>query len=82
MILTRQQQQIIDAGTTIGLDRPTDQDKAFLARQLVQTTTPHAYPGNVPVVSRSNDRLTSPLPPGYHAACQPYHPPSAPKGRT
>lgn len=75
MILTRQQQQIIDAGTTIGLDRPTDQDKAFLARQLVQTTLPHADPGNVPVWSRSNGSLTLTIQQGYDDDGQPYgHP--------
>ncbi|MDQ3185279.1 MAG: replication protein RepA, partial [Pseudomonadota bacterium] len=64
MTLTRQQKHIIDAGTTIALDRPTDQDKAFLARQLVQTTLPHADPGNVPVWSRSNGNLTLSIQPG------------------
>jgi hypothetical protein len=52
MKLTRQQKQIIDAGTTIALDQPTDQDKTFLARQLVQTSLPHADPGNVTAVSQ------------------------------
>src|SRR5690348_1300404 len=65
MKLTRQQKQIVDAGTTISLDRPTDQDKAFLARQLVQTTLPHADPGNVPVWSRSNGNLTLTIQQGY-----------------
>jgi hypothetical protein len=64
MALTRQQKQIIEAGTTIALDKPTDQDKAFLARQLVQTTLPHADPGNVSVWSRSNGNLTLTIQPG------------------
>jgi hypothetical protein len=34
MKLTRQQKQIIDAGTTIALEQPTDQDKALLAASL------------------------------------------------
>lgn len=63
--LTRQQRQIIDAGTVITLDRPTDQDKAFLARQLVQTTLPHSDPGDVPVWSRSNGNLTLTIQQGY-----------------
>jgi hypothetical protein len=64
MKLTRQQKRIIEAGTTIALDKPNDQDKAFLARQLVQTTLPHADPGNVPVWSRSNGNLTLTIQPG------------------
>jgi hypothetical protein len=64
MTLTRQQQQIIEAGSSIALDRPSDQDKAFLARQLVQTTLPHADPGNVPVWSRTNGNLTLTIQPG------------------
>jgi hypothetical protein len=52
MKLTRQQKQIIDAGTTTALDQPNDQDKALLARQLVQTTLPCADPDNVTVVSQ------------------------------
>lgn len=64
-MLTRQQQRIIETGTAISLDRPTDQDKAFLARQLVQTTLPHADPGNVPVWSRSNGNHTLTIQQGY-----------------
>lgn len=62
---SRQQTKIVDAGVSIALDRPTDQDKAFLARQLVQTTLPHADPGNVPVWSRSNGNLTLTIQQGY-----------------
>jgi hypothetical protein len=75
MNLTRQQKQIVDAGTVIALDRPTDQDKAFLARQLVQTTLPHSDPGNVPVWSRSNGNLTLTIQQGYDDDGQPFgHP--------
>lgn len=75
MTITRQQQQIIEAGTVIALDRPTDQDKAFLARQLVQTTLPHSNPGNVPVWSRSNGSITLTIQQGYDDDGQPYgHP--------
>jgi len=66
MRATRQQTKIVDAGVSIALDRPTDQDKAFLARQLVQTTLPHADPGNVPVWSRSNGNLTLTIQQGYN----------------
>ena len=75
MGLTRQQKQIIEAGTTIALDRPTDQDKAFLARQLVQTTLPHSDPGNVPVWSRRNGNLILTIQQGYDPNGEPYgHP--------
>lgn len=75
MKLTRQQKRIVEAGTAIALDRPTDQDKAFLARQLVQTTLPHADPGNVPVWSRSNGNLTLTIQQGYDDDGTPYgHP--------
>lgn len=75
MELTRHQKRLIDASTAIALDRPTDQDKAFLARQLVQTTLPHADPGNVPVWSRSNGNLTLTIQQGYDDDGKPYgHP--------
>jgi len=67
MNATRQSAKIVDAGVSIALDRPTDQDKAFLARQLVQTTLPHADPGNVPVWSRSNGNLTLTIQQGFNA---------------
>ena len=65
MQLTRQQKQIIEAGTSIATDRASDQDKAFMARQLVQTTLPHSDPGNVPVWSRSSGSLTLTIQQGY-----------------
>jgi hypothetical protein len=75
MTLTRQQKQIIDAGTLIALDRATDQDKAFLARQMVQTTLPHSDPGNVPVWSRANGPITLIIQQGYDKTGKPYgHP--------
>lgn len=75
MTLTRQQQQIIEAGTLIAGDKPTDQDKAFLARQMVQTTLPHSDPGNVPVWSRTNGPITLIIQQGYDKTGKPYgHP--------
>jgi hypothetical protein len=75
MTLTRQQKQIVDAGTLIALDRATDQDKAFLARQMVQTTLPHSDPGNVPVWSRANGPMTLIIQQGYDKTGKPYgHP--------
>jgi len=75
MRLTRQQQKLIAASSAIALERPTDQDKAFLARQLVQTTLPHTDPGNVPVWSRTNGNLTLTIQQGYDNKGEPYgHP--------
>jgi hypothetical protein len=67
LALTKQQKKIIEASVTIGREQPTDQDKAFLARQMVQTTLPHADPGNVPVWSRTNGNLTLIIQQGYNA---------------
>ena len=75
MVLTRQQQLIIEAGTLIAGDKPTDQDKAFLARQMVQTTLPHSDPGNVPVWSRSSGPITLIIQQGYDKTGKAYgHP--------
>ena len=75
MSLTRQQQLIIEAGTLIAGDKPTDQDKAFLARQMVQTTLPHSDPGNVPVWSRSSGPITLIIQQGYDKTGKAYgHP--------
>lgn len=73
--LTRQQKKIVEAGTSIAADRASDQDKAFLARQLVQTTMPHSDPGNVPVWSRQNGNVTLTIQQGYDEHGKPYgHP--------
>lgn len=75
MTLSRQKQRIVEASVAISLDRPTDQEKAFLARHLVQTTLPHANPGNVPVWSRRNGNLTLTIQQGYDEQGCPYgHP--------
>ena len=57
--------RLIDAGAAIALDQPTDADRAFLARQLVQATLPHSDPGDVPVWSRRNGNLTLAVQQGY-----------------
>lgn len=75
MTLSRQQRRIVEASVAISLDRPTDQEKAFLARHLVQTTLPHANPGDVPVWSRKNGNLTLTIQQGYDEEGKPYgHP--------
>lgn len=73
--LTRQVRRILTTGVEISDAPPSDQDKAFLARQLVQTTLPHADPGNVPVWSRTNGNVTLTIQQGYNDDGTPYgHP--------
>jgi hypothetical protein len=51
--------RLLDAASEIQMDpEPTEQDKAFLTRQLVQVTLPHSSPGNVPIWKRKNGNLT------------------------
>jgi hypothetical protein len=63
--LTRQQKKITEASILIAQNQPSDQDRAFLARYLVQTTLPHCDPGNVPVWSRRNGNLQLIMQQGY-----------------
>lgn len=73
--ITPQARRILDAAVEIAGDAPSDQDKAFLARQLVQTTLPHTDPGNVPVWSRTNGNITLTIQQGYDDDGTPYgHP--------
>ena len=44
---------------------PDAAEAAFMARQLVQCTLPHANPGNVPIWTRSNGNLTLGIQQGY-----------------
>lgn len=57
--INRVQKKIIDAAVNI-METPEtpSQEKAFLARQLVQVTLPHSNPGNVPAWKRTNGNLT------------------------
>lgn len=57
MNLTRQQHKILEAGAEIFADRPTSEDTAWMARQLVQATLPHSDPGDVLAWSRTNGNL-------------------------
>ena len=65
-IITPAQNRIIDAAEAI-LNDPhvSDQDRAFIARQVVQVTLPHTDPGDVPVWKRSNGFLTLSIRPGW-----------------
>lgn len=65
-IITPSQNRILNAAEAI-LQKPqvSDQDRAFIARQVVQVTLPHADPGDVPVWKRSNGFLTLSIRPGW-----------------
>jgi hypothetical protein len=64
--LTPTTRRLIDAAAGImGEPDPTDRDRAFMARQLVQATLPHSDPGNVPIWTRTNGRLTLAVRPYY-----------------
>jgi len=56
-VITPATQRLLDAAVTIRQD-PESADAAFMARQLVQCTLPHANPGNVPAWTRHNGNLT------------------------
>ncbi|AFY71964.1 plasmid encoded RepA protein (plasmid) [Thalassoporum mexicanum PCC 7367] len=58
-MVSRQQQKLLDANKLI-CDEPDTpaNEKAFLARQLVQVTLPHDDPGDVPVWQRRNGNLS------------------------
>lgn len=71
MKLTRQQKKIVEASVLISRDQPTSQDKAFLARHLVQTTLPHRNPGDVPFWMRKNGNLTLIMQQGIDGKGQP-----------
>ena len=61
--VTPAQQKLVDAAVSIRQD-PNDAEAAFMARQLVQCTLPHANPGSVTVWKRMNGNLTLSIVPG------------------
>ena len=61
---TRAHRKLIDAAVEIGMERPSEQDAAYMARELVQCTLPHKDPGNVPLWKRTNGNLTLAIQPG------------------
>jgi hypothetical protein len=64
VLTTRAQQALLDAGQIIQ-EAPDDAELAFLARQLVQCTLPHANPGEVPRWLRRNGHLSLTIQPGW-----------------
>ena len=61
---TRAQQALVEAGQTI-FEAPDAAELAYLARQLVQCTLPHADPGDVPRWLRRNGNLSLVIQPGW-----------------
>ena len=59
--------RLLDAAIEIQVNsEPTEKDKAFLTRQLVQVTLPHSSPGNVPIWKRKNGNLTLAIRSGWN----------------
>jgi hypothetical protein len=63
--LSRAEQRFLEAAEAIRMDRPTLEDIACMARQLVQVTLPHRNPGFVPEWSRTNGNLLLSIRPGW-----------------
>jgi hypothetical protein len=58
--------RLIDAATEIQNEgEPSEKDKAFLTRQLVQVTLPHSDPGDIPNWERKNGNLSLSIRPGW-----------------
>jgi hypothetical protein len=62
---TRAHLKLLDAAVDIALDRPSDDDAAYIARELVQCTLPHSNPGNIEAWTRRNGNLTLTIQPGW-----------------
>jgi hypothetical protein len=63
---TRAHLKLLDAAVEIGLDRPTEQDAVYMARELVQCTLPHKNPGDdKPAWTRKNGNLILSIRPGW-----------------
>lgn len=62
--------RLLKAGIAIQYQEPSREDRAFMAKQLVQCTLPHRNPGNVPVWSRANGNLSLVLQPYYDRKSQ------------
>jgi hypothetical protein len=58
--------RLADAAFDVRMNPETsDQDKAFLTRQLVQVTLPHSNPGDLPVWGRTNGNMSLIIRPGW-----------------
>jgi hypothetical protein len=64
--LTRAHTKLLDAAVEIGMERPTERDAAYIARELVQCTLPHRNPGNVEAWTRRNGNLSLAIQAGWN----------------
>jgi hypothetical protein len=65
--------KLLDAAVDIALDRPSEDDAAYIARELVQCTMPHSNPGDdKPTWARQNGNLSLVLQQGYDRTGKPY----------
>jgi hypothetical protein len=55
---TRAEQKLLDAAVDIWQEKPSPDELAFMARELVQCTLPHSDPGQVPFWARKNGNFT------------------------
>jgi hypothetical protein len=70
MMKPKQRHMIDIAAEIMGAPNPSDRDRAFMARQLVQATLPHSDPGNIEAWQRTNGHLTLVIRPGWDSKKQ------------
>ena len=56
--LTVAKGKLLQAASEIRAEEPDDDERAFMARELVQCTLPHSDPGQVPFWARTNGNIT------------------------
>ena len=70
---TRAHLKLIEAAADIALDRATEKDAAYMARELVQCTLPHKNPGDdKPTWARTNGNLSLVVQQGYDRTGKPH----------
>jgi hypothetical protein len=64
--LSEAQQKLIDSSVGIFDESPSARDAAFIARELVLASLPHSNPGDRPVWTRRNGKVTLAIQPGVN----------------
>jgi hypothetical protein len=64
--LTPAQRKLLDAGEAIFSATATNEDKAYMARELVLASLPHSNPGNRPIWTRRNGNVVLGIQPGVN----------------
>lgn len=62
------QSRLLNAAVQVRQSFPTEIDKVFTARELIQATLPHRNPGDVPLWSRKNGNYVLAIQPGMDIA--------------